>query len=91
LYIEINITGTEPKDIVNFSFYGGASAQQLKEEIEKYHRTSLQSMDELIQQSKEAHSQIDEQQSSSGPKKQKASKSKKKIDEDTFEEDFFAN
>jgi MoxR-like ATPase len=92
LDIEINVTGTEPKDIVNFSFYGGPSAQQLKEEIEKYHRKSFQTMDELIQQSKEAQSEIVKGPPiSSIAEKQKAQKSKGELDEKTFEEEFFAN
>ena len=92
LDIEINVTGTDPKDIVNFSFYGGPSAQRLKKEIETIHRTAFQTMDELIQQSKEAQNLIDEAAPTPAvARKQTTAKSKKKSDEETFEEEFFAN
>jgi len=91
LDIEINITGTEPKDIVNFSFYGGPSAQRLKEEIEKYHRKSFQTMDELIQQSKEAHSEIEKHPPQQKSETNQEPSSKRPVDEKSFEEEFFSN
>ena len=91
LDIEINVTGTEPKDIVNFSFYGGPSAQRLKEEIEKYHRKSFQTMDELIQQSKEAHSEIEKHPPQQKSETNQEPSSKRPVDEKSFEEEFFSN
>ena len=54
LDMEINVTGIHESDIVNFSFYGGDSANKLKEAIEKQHKNAFKSMDDLIQESKTA-------------------------------------
>jgi len=54
LELEINITGTKPYDYVNFSFYGGEAADELKEKIENNHENELKSMEKLIEESKVA-------------------------------------
>ena len=76
---------------MNFSFYGGPSAQRLKEEIEKYHSKSFQTMDELIQQSKETQLESEKRPSQQIGETNQTPKTKKSVDEKTFEEEFFAN
>jgi MoxR-like ATPase len=48
--LEINVTGTQPFDIVNFSFFGGETATDLKKQIENLHGKALKSMDELLEE-----------------------------------------
>lgn len=59
--LEINVTGIHPQDIVNFSFYGGKTASQLKESIEKNHHHMLKSIEELLQEAKTAQLQREEE------------------------------
>jgi hypothetical protein len=59
LDMEINVTGVHESDIVNFSFFGGDSAEILKEAIEKQHKNAFKSMDDLIEESKIAREKIE--------------------------------
>ncbi|MHA1888820.1 MAG: AAA family ATPase [Promethearchaeota archaeon] len=59
--LEVNVTGTNPHDIVNFSFYGGEMARKLRKEIEKNHQNMLKTMDELLQESKIAQQKKEEE------------------------------
>jgi MoxR-like ATPase len=47
IVMEINITGTHPNDIVHFEFYGGNSAQKLKELIDERHKNVFKTVEEL--------------------------------------------
>ena len=50
LKMEINVTGTHTYDIVNFNFYGAGDAQTLEAEIQKNHKNTLMSMNDLLEQ-----------------------------------------
>jgi MoxR-like ATPase len=85
LVLEINVTGTNPTDIVNFNFYGGDSAKKLKDAIEKRHRNMLKSMQELLDEAeKEAQkarnelAQLSPQSKDDAESKEKQSSKEKK-------------
>ncbi len=61
LEMEINVTGTNPYDIVNFSFYGGEIASTLKNEIELSHGKMLKNMEELVEEARLAQRRREEE------------------------------
>jgi MoxR-like ATPase len=54
LYLEVNVTGIQPKNAVNFYFYGGDSAKKLKDAINERHSTSLKSMEDILAEAEKA-------------------------------------
>jgi MoxR-like ATPase len=59
--LDINITGIKPHDVVNFSFFGGKSALDLKNTLEERFQHSFKSMEDLLQESKAAQEKADEE------------------------------
>ncbi len=61
LELEINVTGTNPYDIVNFSFYGGISAIQLKRTLEMRYKNSFKTTEELLEEAKKAQDEAEKE------------------------------
>ncbi|MHA1519263.1 MAG: AAA family ATPase [Promethearchaeota archaeon] len=61
LDMEINVTGTNQYDIVNFSFYGGEIASTLKNEIELNHGKMLKNMEDLVEEARLAQIREDDE------------------------------
>ncbi len=94
LEMEINITGIKPADIVNFSFFGGNSANNLKELINSKYSNSFKSMDDLIKNVKDEtqttskESLLKEREYNDNLKRKKKNNSQMITDE-YFDDDFF--
>lgn len=61
LELEINVTGTSPYDIVNFSIYGGITAIELKKILEKRFQNSFKTTKELLAEAKKAQEAAEEE------------------------------
>ncbi|MBA7580120.1 hypothetical protein ES708_22011 [subsurface metagenome] len=85
LDMEINVTGVHESDIVNFSFFGGESAEILKEAIEKQHKNAFKSMDDLIEESKIAREKIENEFGLSSIEVSDESKEDKYFDDELYD------
>ncbi|MHA1562951.1 MAG: AAA family ATPase [Promethearchaeota archaeon] len=85
LDMEINVTGVHESDIVNFSFFGGDSAEILKDAIEKQHKNAFKSMDDLIEESKIAREKIENELGLSDIEVSEKIKEEKYFDDDLYD------
>ncbi len=85
LDMEINVTGVHESDIVNFSFFGGDSAEKLKNAIEKQHKNAFKSMDDLIQESKNVREKVENELGLSDIEVSDEDKEEKYFDDDLYE------
>ncbi|MHA2001777.1 MAG: AAA family ATPase [Promethearchaeota archaeon] len=88
LELEINITGTNPYDVINFSFFGGEGANRLYELIEKNHRKSFISMEELLENVKKSRDKDDEFQIPELKKKLHEESENNPSPDDLFDDDY---
>ncbi|XEO76374.1 hypothetical protein WKT22_01398 [Candidatus Lokiarchaeum ossiferum] len=89
LELEINVTGIQKTDIVNFSFFGGETATILKERIQENHKNSFKKMEELIEEAENSQKDLENKYIAENPSKISEPPSKSESTDDLFDEEFF--
>lgn len=89
LELEINITGIQKNDIVNFSFFGGETATCLKDRIQESHKNSFKKMEELIEEAENSHKNSNNQKEPHINSTISGSTSQTESSDELFDDDFF--